>query len=317
MSTTPVYLITGGAGFIGSHLCRELLDAGRSVRVLDDFSAGSRANLAEVDPSGDRIEVVEGSITDADAVKASMQDVVGVFHLAALPSVARSVEAPLQSNDINVNGTLNVLAAARDVEAKVVFAGSSSAYGDQDVELKHEELRESPLSPYAAAKLAGELYCRAFARVYGMSIVVTRFFNVFGPRQVPDSPYSGVIAAFCYKLLRNEAPRIDGDGSQSRDFTFVEDVTAGLLRAMDTDTGKVCETVNLATGGNVSVRQLFDAVRELTEATVDPVQAPPRAGDVMHSQADIGRARRLVGFEPKYTFEEGLRKTLDWYRSKR
>jgi UDP-glucose 4-epimerase len=307
------YLVTGGAGFIGGHLCAELLGAGAHVRVLDDFRTGRRENLQEADPEG-RIDLHEGSVTDPDAVARAVAGCAGVIHLAALPSVSRSIEAPVESNEINVTGTLRVLEAVQREGAKLVYAGSSSAYGDQDVPLKHEELRENTLSPYAASKLAGELYCRAFARVHGLSIVVTRFFNVFGPRQVPDSPYSGVIAAFCYRLLRGESPRIDGDGSQSRDFTFVGDVVRGLRLAMATDTGPGCRTINLATGGNHTVLSLFETLRDLAGASVEPTFASPRKGDVQHSQADISFARELIGFEPRVSFTDGLRQTLDWYR---
>ena len=229
------YLVTGGAGFIGSHVTQHLLGRGAAVTVLDNFSSGKRSNLEDLGGDGE-LSVVDGSVTEPDDLARAMEGVDGVFHLAAVPSVVRSVEAPVESHEQNATGTLLVLDAARQRGARVVYAGSSSAYGDVDVQTQHEALRENPLSPYAASKLAGELYCRAFAEVYGMTVVVTRFFNVFGPRQVPDSPYSGVVAAYCFALLKASEgvrPRIDGDGSQTRDFTYVEDVARGCRLAME------------------------------------------------------------------------------------
>ncbi len=310
------YLVTGGAGFIGSHVVAGVLARGDHATVLDNLSTGSRDNLQEVigEVGGaDRLQLVEGSVTDDRSVAAAMDGVDGVVHLAALPSVVRSVEEPRESHDNNVTGTVVVLDAARRRGVKVVYAGSSSAYGDQDQDYKSEDLREQPLSPYAATKLAGELYCRSFAQVYDLPVVVTRFFNVFGPRQVPDSPYSGVVAAFCFALLRDKRPRIDGDGSQSRDFTYVGDVARGILLALDTDT-EGCHTVNLACGGNHSIRNLLDALIEVSGVSVEPEFAPPRTGDVMHSRADISRIRALLGFEPQVSFVDGLRHTYDWYR---
>ncbi len=308
-------LVTGGAGFIGSHVCELLTGQGRSVVVLDDFCTGKRDNLA-----GMPVEVVEGSVADPAAVAAAMRGVDKVVHLAALPSVVRSVEDPLATHHACATGTLNVLHAARAVGARVVYAGSSSAYGDQDVLAKHEGLREDPLSPYAAAKFAGELYCRAFARVYGMQVVVTRFFNVFGPRQTADSPYSGVVAAFCHALLNGVAPRIDGDGGQSRDFTYVEDVALGVRQCLDARTPG-CTTVNLAYGQATTVLELYEHLARLAaphlggRSPAAPVMAPPRAGDVRHSLADVSAARRLFGFAPQHGLQAGLQRTFDWYRS--
>ncbi len=308
-------LVTGGAGFIGSHVCAALCEQGREVVVLDDFSTGSADNLASL-----RVELHRGSVADEAAVAAAMRSVQKVVHLAALPSVARSVEHPIASHHACASGTVTVLDAARRAGARVVYAGSSSAYGDQAAEQKHEELRESPLSPYAAAKLAGELYCRAFARVYGLQVVVTRFFNVFGPRQPADSPYSGVVAAFCRGLLASRAVRIDGDGTQSRDFTYVEDLVHGVLQCLDASTAG-CETVNLAYGRATTVRELYDQLRAMALAVPglkqppQPVLAPPRAGDVRHSLADVTRAKALFGFAPRVGFAEGLQRTFDWYRS--
>jgi UDP-glucose 4-epimerase len=308
-------LVTGGAGFIGSHVCEALCRQQRDVVVLDDLSTGAADNLADL-----HVELHRGSVADPAAVAQAMRGVHKVVHLAALPSVARSLEEPLATHAACATGTATVLDAARRAGARVVYAGSSSAYGDQDVRDKHEGLRESPLSPYAAAKLAGELYCRSFARVYGLPVVVTRFFNVFGPRQPADSPYSGVVAAFCRGLLAGRAVRIDGDGGQSRDFTYVEDLVQGVLQCLDAGTSG-CETVNLAYGQATTVRELYDQLRTMALAvpgsgpSPGPILAPPRKGDVRHSLADVTRAKELFGFAPRIGFAEGLRRTFDWYRS--
>lgn len=308
-------LVTGGAGFIGSHVVEMLERSGRDVTVLDDLSTGKRANL-----DGRKARFVHGSILDPVAVADAFTDVGRVVHLAALPSVARSVERPLDSHHACATGTLMVLDAARQRGARVVYAGSSSAYGDQQAPSKREDLREDPLSPYAAAKLAGELYCRAFARVYGLQVVVTRFFNVFGPRQPADSPYSGVIAAFCRALLDGRPVRIDGDGLQSRDFTYVEDVVAGVIQALDADSGG-CVTVNLAYGSSTTLLDLYAALCELARPCLGgrpippPTHAAPRRGDVRHSLADASRAAATFGFAPRIGFTAGLRRTFDWYRT--
>jgi UDP-glucose 4-epimerase len=308
--TKQRYLVTGGAGFIGSHLTAHLLASGDAVTVLDDFSSGRRENLDGL--SGD-LRVIEGSITHEQTVERAAEGATAIAHLAALPSVARSVEDPLTTNVVNVTGTAVVLDVARRRKLRVAYAGSSSAYGDQKAPRKHEELREDPLSPYAASKLAGELYCRSFACVYGLPIVVTRFFNVFGPRQVAGSPYSGVVAAFCYALLRGEQPRIDGDGLQSRDFTYVEDVVRGVRMALRAET-EGCAVVNLATGKSHTVLDLLRILAERAGAAVEPRFDPPRAGDVRHSLADIERARALLGYAPRVSFADGLAQTFEWYR---
>lgn len=312
-------LVTGGAGFIGSHLCELLVHKGHPVRVLDDFSTGRRDHVTRLQQQGHPVELVEGSVVDPEAVRRAMAGVRRVVHLAALPSVARSVESPLETHAACATGTAVVLHEAHRQQARVVYAGSSSAYGNQDVLLKHEGLREDPLSPYAAAKFAGELYCRSFARVYGLQVVVTRFFNVFGPRQTADSPYSGVVAAFCRALLLGKAPRIDGDGEQSRDFTYVEDVVEGVRRCLFGQSAG-CETVNLAYGQATTVLDLYNrlgafARTSLGLATIPvPQHAPPRVGDVRHSLADATRAKQLFGFAPGIGLADGLQRTFDWYR---
>ncbi len=304
-------LVTGGAGFIGSHLVRRLLDSGCEVVVLDNFATGKRDNLQGIDG---RFELIEGSIVDGATVERAMRGCRHVVHLAALPSVARSLEAPLDSHHACATGTANVLWAAKQQAARVVYAGSSSAYGNQEELHKHEAMREDPLSPYAAAKLAGELYCRSFARVFGIKVVITRFFNVFGPRQEPASVYSGVVAAFCLAVLRSKSPRIDGDGLQSRDFTYVEDVVEGVEQALFAAT-EGCEIVNLAYGQTCTIRELLDEICSVAGRSVEPSYAAVRKGDVRHSLADVGRAKSLFGFRPSVGFAEGIRRTYDWYRS--
>jgi len=307
------YLVTGGAGFIGSHLAAHLVETGDAVTVLDDFSSGLRTNLAGID--GD-VRVIDGSITRPEDLERATEGVQGIFHLAAVPSVVRSVEAPLESHEQNVTGAVHVLDAARRHGLKVVFAGSSSAYGDNDALAKHESLREDPQSPYAATKVAGEVYCRSFAKVYGLPVVITRFFNVFGPRQVPDSPYSGVVAAFCFALLKagdGVQPRIDGEGLQSRDFTYVADVARGCRLAMEAKTTG-CEIVNLATGKSHTIRELLQVLIDYSGIAVEPTLAPERTGDVEHSLADISKAKRLLDYEPEVSFADGLQRTFDWYR---
>lgn len=307
-------LVTGGAGFIGSHLVELLCRQGRDVVVLDDLSTGDARNLAGLPAT-----LVRGSVADEAAVAAAMAGARQVVHLAALPSVSRSVEQPLATHHACATGTLVVLQQAARLGARVVYAGSSSAYGDQPEPHKHERLREDPRSPYAAAKLAGELYCRAFARVHGLPVVVTRFFNVFGPRQPADSPYAGVVAAFCHALLGGRPVRIDGDGAQARDFTYVEDVVDGVVRCLDADSSG-CETVNLAYGQATTVLDLYARLRTLAAAVPGlpppppPVHAPPRPGDVRHSLADTTHAATRFGFTPRIGFAEGLARTFAWYQ---
>ncbi len=306
------YLVTGGAGFIGSHMVDALVQAGHTVRVVDNFSTGKRENLAHV---ADRIDLREISITDRAALNEAMRGVDYVFHLAALASVPRSVDDPLGCNEHNVTGTLNVLLAARDAGVKrVVYAGSSSAYGDVESEYKSEDMTPQPLSPYAVAKLAGEHYCQAFTSVYGLETVTVRYFNVFGPRQDPLSTYAAVIPKFITAMLKGEAPRVEGDGTQSRDFTYVDNVVHGNLLACHTD-GVAGQTFNIALGGRINLLDMIDILNDLLGTKIAPVFVAPRPGDVKHSRASIDKARRLLAYEPVVSFEDGLAKTLAWYKA--
>jgi nucleoside-diphosphate-sugar epimerase len=305
-----LYLVTGGAGFIGSHLTEELLRRGEQVRVVDSLITGHRKNLAHL--SG--IDFVEGDLADLAVAKRAAQGVDYVLHQAAIPSVPRSVEDPIASNRANIDSTLNVLVAARDARVKrVVYAGSSSAYGNTPTLPKHEEMPTDPLSPYALQKLVGEQYMQMFTALYGIETVTIRYFNVFGPRQDPSSPYSGVISVFAKALLENKAPTIYGDGEQTRDFTYVANVVDGVLRAVTAPkaSGKV---VNVATGNRISLNQLFASMRNALGSHLKPEYGPVRAGDVKDSLADITRARALLGYEPLVSLEEGLKRTIDWYR---
>jgi len=305
-------LVTGGAGFIGSHLVESLLDQGWQVRVLDDLSTGKLANLAAVQ---DRIEFMQGSITDAGAVQKAVRDCEVVFHLAALPSVTRSVEAPLESHHITATGTLTVLDAARQGGVRrVVYAASSSAYGNLPGAVRVETEPIAPLSPYAAAKLAGELYCQCFAAVYKLETVRLRFFNVYGPRQDASSPYSGVIALFLAALCNGKVPRIDGDGLQSRDFFYVGNAVQAVSKAADAPAASG-NVYNIGNGASITVLDLVKHLNDLLGTAIQPTFGPPRAGDVRHSQADITQARRDLGYNPTVSFQEGLRHTLEWYRS--
>jgi nucleoside-diphosphate-sugar epimerase len=303
------YVVTGGAGFIGSHMVEELLRRGESVRVADDFSTGRRENLRA------GADLVEGSIADPDVARRAVDGCDYVIHLAAIPSVPRSVKDPLTSHRANVEGTLHMLLAARDAGVKrLVFAGSSSVYGNTLELPKREDMRPNPLSPYALQKLIGEQYCQMFTRLYGLETVTTRFFNVFGPRQQPGSPYSGVISLFIEALCRGERPRVHGDGRQTRDFTYVADVVDGVLRCCTAE-GIAGQVLNVAAGGRVSLLDLIASLQRITRQSAEPVFGPVREGDVADSQADITRARQSLGFAPRVSFEEGLRHTVAWYES--
>ncbi|GIX46167.1 MAG: UDP-glucose 4-epimerase-like protein [Candidatus Tectimicrobiota bacterium] len=315
-------LVTGGAGFIGSHLVEGLLRRGHRVRVLDDFATGTPHNLQAVEAQLARegipyaLEVVEGSILDPQAVAAAMAGIDYVFHQAALPSVAFSLQDPLRSNRVNVEGTLCVLLAARDAGVRrLIYAGSSSAYGDSPELPKREDLPPNPLSPYAVAKLTGEHYCRLFTQLYRLETVTLRYFNVFGPRQNPDSQYAAVIPKFITALLRHEPLPLFGDGLQSRDFTYVDNVVHGNLLAM-TAPEVAGQVLNVANGSRTTLRQLIAYLEELTGRRAEVAVLPPRPGDVRHSQADITRAKTLLGFEPLVDVKEGLARTLKYYQQR-
>ena len=306
----PSYLVTGGAGFIGSHLVEELCRRGERVRVADSLITGRKRNLADLD-----VELLEGDLADIHVAKAATRGVDIVLHQAAIPSVPRSVEDPVTSNRANIDATLNVLVAAREAGVKrVVYAGSSSAYGDTPTLPKREDMPTNPLSPYALQKLVGEQYMQMFTKLYGLETVTIRYFNVFGPRQDPSSPYSGVISLFAKHLLGNTSPTIFGDGEQTRDFTYVANVVDGVLRAVAAP-GASGEVINVATGSRISLNQLFEEMRKITGSSATAKYGAARAGDVRDSQADISKARALLGYQPLVTLEQGLRPTLDWYRS--
>jgi UDP-glucose 4-epimerase len=304
-------LVTGGAGFIGSHLAERLADLGHEVRVLDNFSTGRRENLASF---AGRVEVVEGDIRDARVVAAAVRGVDVVFHEAALASVPRSVDDPLTSDQVNVHGTLNVLVASREAGVRrVVYASSSSIYGNSPALPKREDMNPAPESPYATGKLAGELYCRVFSSLYGLPCVALRYFNVFGPRQDPASQYAAVVPLFSRALLDGGQPVIYGDGEQSRDFTFVRNVVDANLAAAERD-GAAGRSMNVACGTTTTVNDLCERLRALTGSAAKPRFAPQRPGDVKHSYADISLARALLGFEPSVDLDEGLARTVAWYR---
>lgn len=306
------YLVTGGAGFIGSHLVDALLASGHQVRVLDNFQTGKRENLSAV---RDRVDLLTGSITDMATVQQAVKGVQVVFHLAALPSVQRSVEDPESTHEVCATGTLRVLQAARAAGCHcVVYAASSSAYGDVAGAVRSEDELVAPLSPYAAAKLAGEHYCRCFTRSYGLPTVRLRFFNIFGPRQDPHSPYSGVIPLFIASMTAGKPPTINGDGLQSRDFTYVSNVVQALRKAAEAPAA-VGNVYNIGSGGRTSLLDLVKHLNQLLGTRLEPVHGPARAGDVRHSQADISRAHRDLGYEPAIAFPEGLRLTLEAYRT--
>ena len=319
MSQPNLYLVTGGAGFIGSHITTALVQRGDRVRVLDDYSSGRDTNLAHltVGPlgSGAPVEVLRGDVVDPEACRRAVQGVRGVFHEAAQVSVPRSVEDPLRSYDVNVNGTLRLLEAARGAGVRrVVFAASSAAYGDTEELPKHERMVPMPQSPYASGKVAGEHLLRVYAHCFGMHTVALRYFNVFGPRQADDSPYTGVIAIFARALLEGRVPTIFGDGGQTRDFTYVDNVVAANLAAMDRDveSGGV---FNVGAGERISLLELYRAMAEILGVRSEPKFGPSRAGDVRHSLASLDRARSVLGYAPAVTWRDGLARTLAWYRA--
>jgi len=315
MPLTSNVLITGGAGFIGSNLADGLIREGAKVRIIDNFLTGFRENLEEI--KGD-FDFVEGDITDPATVRKVVEGCEVIFHEAALPSVPRSVDDPMETHRVCVDGTMNLLVAAREAGVKrFIYAASSSAYGDQRTLPKVETMRPDPLSPYAAAKLAGELYLRAFNNVYGLETFALRYFNVFGPRQNPGSMYSGVISRFIDALMSGQQPVIYGDGEQSRDFTYVDNVVAANIAAAQATKG-IGETMNAANGDRITLNQLLEVLKQVTGITdVTPVYKEGRRGDVKDSQADNGRAVECLGYQTLVGLEEGLRRTIDWWKTSR
>ena len=306
------FLVTGGAGFIGSHLAEALTKRGDAVVVLDDFSTGKRENLAHL---AEKVRVIEGSITDPDVCQQAVAGVDYVLHEAALPSVPRSVEDPLTANDANITGTLNMLVAARDAGVKrFVYAASSAAYGDTPTLPKVETMLPNPLSPYAVGKLTGEMYCEVFHGLYGLETVALRYFNVFGPRQDPESQYAAVIPKFVTLFFQNESPLIHGDGEQSRDFTHVDNVVHANLLACQAPKAAAGQVFNCACGENMTLNELAGILQELTGSDAAPQHGPPRPGDIKHSTADIAKVRDLLGFEPCVTTRQGLEQVVAWYR---
>lgn len=315
MALTGIALVTGGAGFIGSHIASALLAQGARVRVLDDLSTGHRENIDEI---GGDVEFINGSVADEELLAKVLDGVELIFHEAAIPSVPRSVEAPKQTHIASVDGTFSLLVAARDKGVRrVVYAASSSAYGDQPTLPKSEQMLPDPLSPYAVAKLVGEYYCQVFTRCYGLETVSLRYFNVFGPRQDPGSQYSGVVSRFISALLSGERPVIYGDGEQSRDFTYIDNVVHANLNAA-TAPGAAGKVINVANGERITLNQLLHELKELTgNQHVTAEYLEPRVGDVRHSLADISMARELLGYESKVDLTEGLQRTIDWWKTSR
>lgn len=305
------YLVTGGAGFIGSNTVDELVRRGHSVVVLDDLSAGKEENLADV---RSKITFVKGSINDTEAIQKAIHQAEYVIHLAARASVPRSVKDPLETNRVNVEGTLNVLVAARDNRVKrFVFAASSSAYGETPELPKAEAMQPKPISPYGVSKYVGELYASVFGRCYGLETVCLRYFNIFGPRQDPDSPYSGVLSRFATAFLADEPPLVYGDGEQTRDFTYVDNAVQANLLACEA-TGAVGQVFNVGTGTRVSLNRTIELLREIAGKRLEAQFEPPREGDIRDSQADISKAREILGYEPGVGFEQGLERTYAWYQ---
>ena len=305
------YLVTGGAGFIGSHLADELVRRGHRVRIVDSLITGRRRNLEHI--AG--VEFIEGDLAEKPVADRAVAGLEYVLHQAAIPSVPRSVKDPITSNRANVTATLNVLLAARDAGVRrLVYAGSSAAYGDTPILPKREDMTPSPLSPYALQKLMAEKYCQMFTRLYGLETVTTRYFNVFGPRQDPGSPYSGVISLFSAALLEGRQPVIYGDGNQTRDFTYVANVVDGVLRACEAP-GVAGEVINVACGTRVSLNDLLATMNAIVGTSLEPIYKEARPGDVRDSQADITKARTLFGYEPTVDLREGLERTFEWCRA--
>ena len=306
------YLVTGGAGFIGSNITERLAKSGKSVRVFDNFLTGKRENLSSL---AGKAEIIEGDLRNIDQLSRAMAGVRYVLHLGALPSVPRSVEQPLPAHDINLTGTLNVLIAARDAKVKrVVFSSSSSVYGDTPTLPKREDMMPAPLSPYAVHKLAGEHYCRIFYQLYGLETVALRYFNVFGPRQDPQSQYAAVIPRFITAILAGKKPVIYGDGWQTRDFSHVENIIDANLAACQAGKGALGEAFNIACGGRISLMVLVDTINQIIGSEIKPKHEPARPGDVLHSQAAITKAGKLLSWKPRVDFREGIERAIGWYR---
>ena len=309
-------IVTGGAGFIGSHICRALLDEGRTVVALDNFSTGKSKNIQGLAQKfGSQFRVLDQDIRDGDALGRAFSGAQTIFHHAALPSVQRSVEDPLLANTVNVEGTLKVLVAARDAGvAKLVFASSSSVYGDSDTLPKVEKMTPNPMSPYALTKYVGEMYCRIFTQIYGLPTIALRYFNVFGPRQDPNSEYSAVIPRMVTRMLGGQRPIVYGDGEQSRDFTFVRDVVRANLMASRSDAKGM--SMNIACGSRCSLNQLVESLNQIMGSRLEAIYESPRLGDVRHSEAGIGLAEEAIKFKPSLSFPEGLQRTVEWFREK-
>lgn len=309
-----VYLVTGGAGFIGSHLVAALRQRGERVRVADNLCTGTRGNLAHVD----EVEILEGDLADLAFARQAVEGVDIVLHQAAIPSVPRSIDDPITTNRANIDATLNVLTAARDAGVRrVVYAGSSAAYGNLPMQPKREDMPTDPLTPYALQKLVGEQYMQMFTKLYGLPTVTIRYFNVFGPRQDPSSPYSGVISLFIRQLFEGKAPVIHGDGEQTRDFTYVANIVDGVLRAAEAGPDSAGRVINVATGLQISLNTLYTTLQRITGTDLAPEYGPARPGDVRESVADITLARQLLGYEPTVDLETGLRETVNWYTATR
>jgi UDP-glucose 4-epimerase len=306
------YLVTGGAGFIGSNIAEHLVGRGRSVRVFDNFSTGKRDNVRSF---ADKAEIVEGDLRDPRSIRQAVKSARFVLHLGAMPSVTRSVDDPATTHEANVTGTLNLLLAAREAGVqRVVFTSSSSVYGDTPTLPKHEAMTPSPLSPYAVHKITGEYYCRIFWQLYGLETLSLRYFNVFGPRQDPQSQYAAVIPRFISAILKDQSPTIFGDGKQTRDFSHVENIIDANVLACQAPKEALGESFNIACGGRVSLLDLVDTVNKILGKNVKPKLDPPRPGDILHSQAAISKAEKLLGWKPRINFADGIAKTIAWYR---
>ncbi|MBC8146148.1 MAG: SDR family oxidoreductase [bacterium] len=304
-------LVTGGAGFIGNHIVRRLLELGHTVRVLDNLSTGKHANVSDI---ADRIDLVEGDVRSFHIVREVVEGIDVIFHQAALPSVPRSIKDPITTHEVGVNGTLNILQSARECGVgRVIFASSSSIYGNNPVLPKHEELTPAPLSPYAVSKLTGEHYMQVFYMLYGLETVVLRYFNVFGPRQDPTSQYSAVIPRFIQMMRRGERPTIYGDGEQSRDFTYVDNIVHANILAATSESGVAGRVFNAACHDQVTLNRLVASLNESLGTSIEPIYAEPRLGDVRHSFAAIDSFRAAVGYEPLVDFSEGVRRAVEWY----